>query len=343
MIIKNTEEIQEFFDRCIENLNYASNTNEYIGVEFDPSEEEKIKEELAELGNYEFAGDKSTWPSLYISVDDYRKTPYNSHVHLDAVGGDGFELFEDIMPANRLYNIDVIKDDPNKELNDYMVLRAFDKPFSSVVLKQDGENWMSDQPAETITIDPFVEKAHGKVVTFGLGIGYYPYMCLLKDDVESVTIVERSPNVISMFKRCLLPQFPRNDKITIIQGDAFDYFNKEFLDQFDYAFADIWKNNEDGFEMIQRMLENYVPPFESCDFWIEETCMDFVKAMVFYYFNYTANGEELRYDDPELQKIVKKIDTYFTNLNEDIDSVEKMKFFMYDKKTLREIIGTKVK
>ena len=45
-------------------------------------------------------------------------------------------------------------------------------------------------PNEVETMKEAIEKAHGKVATYGLGLGYFPYMTSMMDSVESVTVVE---------------------------------------------------------------------------------------------------------------------------------------------------------
>jgi predicted methyltransferase len=71
-------------------------------------------------------------------------------------------------------------------------------------------------PNETVTTKPAIDKAHGKVLTYGLGLGYFAFMASAKHEVDSVTIVERSADVIELFKTWLLPYFPNKDKIRIV-------------------------------------------------------------------------------------------------------------------------------
>lgn len=68
-----------------------------------------------------------------------------------------------------------------------------------------------------------LERAAGKVITYGLGLGYYTFMASEKEDVESVTVVELNPHMISLFKKKLLPHFPHKEKVHIIEGDALVY------------------------------------------------------------------------------------------------------------------------
>jgi spermidine synthase len=83
-----------------------------------------------------------------------------------------------------------------------------------------------------------IEKGHGKCMTMGLGIGVLPYLWLLKDEVESVTIVEFNQDVIDLFEKYIRPQFKTHKKLEIIHGNAFDYYKVEFLNQFDYVYVD---------------------------------------------------------------------------------------------------------
>jgi hypothetical protein len=120
-----------------------------------------------------------------------------------------------MLPANQLFNVSGIIFDQQRELNDWMQLRALDQPYPAAVLWQGDEVWMLDAPSESFTIDPYALKAKGNVLTFGLGIGYFTFMALLNPAVQSVTIVEKSASVIAMFKDYILPQFPQRDKVKI--------------------------------------------------------------------------------------------------------------------------------
>lgn len=63
----------------------------------------------------------------------------------------------------------------------------------------------------------------------GLGIGVLPYLWLLKEEVTSVTIVEFNKDVIDLFEAYIRPQFPTNKALTIIHGNALDYYHFDFL------------------------------------------------------------------------------------------------------------------
>lgn len=336
MKIRNNRELQGFFKRCMANLQ-NDYLNDYIGVIIESEADElAIKKELAALGDKEFALD-GQGPSLYLNTQDYQKTPYNQHICLSDCKKAGFEYREFLMPANELLNVDVLQDDPNRELIDYLILRAFDQQYKCCALLQDGQFWMSDNPAEANTIDPYAAKACGKVLTFGLGIGYFVYMALANPRVLEVWVVEFNHEVIKLFEQCLRPQFSRADRIHIINGDAFAYFNQEFLNDFDYIFVDIWKDHQDGLQSITKLLENYLPPFDKIDFWIERTCYEPLMARMVLYFADLAQGQ-IRLEDRYYQKIHQ----YFKKIKKTIEHSDDLKDYIYNLPVLREILHEQV-
>ena len=147
----------------------------------------------------------------------------------------------------------------------------FDGAFEFPAIREDGRVWMTVTPNEITTIQPAVHESRGKVLTYGLGLGYYAFHCLLKDDVESVTVVERNPAVIDMFRRHLLPFFPRQDALHIVQADAFDYAaNVMPHEGFDTVFTDLWHDVADGLPLYQQMKALEVPGPRYL-YWIEQT------------------------------------------------------------------------
>ncbi len=149
----------------------------------------------------------------------------------------------------------------------------FDKAFSYLSVLQNGREWMTMMPNELVTQRVPIKKASGRVATYGLGLGYFAFMCAHKDEVESVTVVERDESVISLFKELLLPRFVHPEKIEIVCADAFEFAENEApKHNFDYIFADIWHDPSDGVEAYKRFksLEHLCPNTEF-DYWIEKT------------------------------------------------------------------------
>ena len=162
-----------------------------------------------------------------------------------------------------------------------MKLRAMDHNFDALYLYQDNMDWMFDAPSEANTNDIPAQRAHGKVLTFGLGIGYFLYMAIQNPNVEEVTVIERSKEVIAMFRNFILPQFETTKPIHLIEGDAFDYFNQDYLSNFDYIYTDIWQSSQDGLPLITELLEQCYLPKEKADFWIEDSCLEVIWPLVF--------------------------------------------------------------
>ena len=117
-----------------------------------------------------------------------------------------------------------------------------DEPAPYYILQdKEGNGWMSVTFNEIFTMQPAVDEAKGRVLTLGLGLGYFAYMAALKPDVESVTVVERNEGIIEFFKEKILPQFGEaGAKIRVMQEDAFEFMPKVQDGEYDFCFADIW-------------------------------------------------------------------------------------------------------
>lgn len=144
-------------------------------------------------------------------------------------------------------------------------------PFPAVL--ENGREWMTLMPNETNTTKPALDSAKGKVLTFGLGLGYFTYMAAIDPDVQSVTVVERSSDVIELFSNFILPQFPDPQKVEIVQADAFDFAENRMKDgAYDSVFVDIWHDPSDGCELYLKMKEyEYLLPDAKFTYWVEET------------------------------------------------------------------------
>ena len=105
------------------------------------------------------------------------------------------------------------------------------------------------------------------------GLGYFTYMASLKEEVESVTVVERSTDVIDLFRQYILPQFTHPEKIIIVESDAFDFAERKMKDGgYNTVFTDIWHDPSDGCELYLRMkkYEDLLPDAEFI-YWVEDT------------------------------------------------------------------------
>ena len=177
-------------------------------------------------------------------------------------------VYERIKPMELFIADDFHRDEAGRILPQ---LGWFARTFDFPAIREDGQVWMTVTPNEINTIQPAVRESRGKVLTYGLGLGYYAFHCLTKADVESVTVVEKNPAVIDVFTKHLLPFFPRQDKLRIVQADAFDYAENVMPGEcFDTVFTDLWRDVADGLPLYQRMkaLETAGPRYL---YWMEKT------------------------------------------------------------------------
>lgn len=150
----------------------------------------------------------------------------------------------------------------------------FAERFDYPCVLEGGREWMLITPNEINTMASHVEAAFGKVLTYGLGLGYYAFMTARKEDVESVTVVERDADVIALFERHIRPQLGAvGEKIRVVQADAFEYAATRMGEGgFNYVFTDLWHDPSDGVELYHRMqaMEERSPGSEF-GYWIEDT------------------------------------------------------------------------
>jgi len=177
-------------------------------------------------------------------------------------------VYECIEPMELFIADDFHQDDAGRILPQ---LGWFDRAFAFPAIREDGLVWMTVTPNEINTIRPAVRESRSKVLTYGLGLGYYAFHCLLKKDVTSVTVVEKNPAVIEVFTKHLLPFFPRKEDLHIIQADAFEYAENVMPGEgFHTVFTDLWHDVADGIPLYQRMKALEVPGPRYL-YWIEKT------------------------------------------------------------------------
>jgi len=141
-----------------------------------------------------------------------------------------------------------------------------------LALAQNDEVWMSIIPNEINTHIGPISHAYGDVVTFGLGIGYFVYHVIQKDNVKSLTIIEKDKIIINFFNQYILPQLAQKEKIIIIHADAYSYIKETH--HFDCAYVDLWHNPNDGLPFYIA-FKNAERNFPNCqfDYWLETSIL----------------------------------------------------------------------
>lgn len=139
--------------------------------------------------------------------------------------------------------------------------------------------WMSVCPSEINSMRAQMEAAHGRVLVLGCGLGYYQFVVSGKENVESVTIVEISPEIAEIFENNILPHFPHKDKIKLICADAIEYMSKVAPDDFDFIFADIWEGIVDGAPLYSQIKDHKKRlPDTEFTYWIGEQIEYYLKS-----------------------------------------------------------------
>ena len=179
-------------------------------------------------------------------------------------------------------------------------LGYFQDGFTFPAIEKKGEVWMSLIPHEIHTMEKAIAKAKGDCITFGLGLGYYAFMVSEKEEVTSLTVIESDEEVLSLFKKYLLPLFPHKEKIHFIKDDAIA-FAKANTHIYDHLFIDIYHNEADGL-MAALKLQGHLDTFKAVDFWIQTSILQFFRRYVLAVieeseWGYTEDDYKKRSDD----------------------------------------------
>ncbi|MBE6636406.1 MAG: hypothetical protein E7618_01225 [Ruminococcaceae bacterium] len=203
-------------------------------------------------------------------VERYRNDPYYRSIRFPTVSQGRWQL---TTQCYQPYEAFVCGDPQIKHGYILPQIGFFDTAFFYPAVLQNGREWMTVTPNEIVTMEGPIHRAKGRVVAYGLGLGYYAFMVARKADVSSVTVIEHDRNSIRLFETYLLPLFPCRDKIRVICADAFDYAEHDIpIQKPDHVFADIWHDPSDGVDAYRRFRScEGLSPDTVYDYWIEDT------------------------------------------------------------------------
>ena len=214
-----------------------------------------------------------------------------------------------------LFPLDDIKVD-KKTYFELSQIGYFKEEYKYPYLGTKDSVWMSINPNEIKTMEKHIEHAKGNVLVLGLGMGYYPFMISNKEDVTSVTIIEKDQNIIDLFNEVIFHQFNHQEKIRIIKDDAFNYLNKVKEGQYDMVFADLWHSAEDGILPFLRLKEiegKLKIPFM---YWLDTSLYSMVRRCLVTIMVEHLDNENPRYDIAynEIDKAINHINKKYINL-----------------------------
>ena len=242
---------------------------EAFGLDFDLPEDRRI------IRDY-------LTPSVRIlDTKRYTENPYYRNIKIDNVTDGSWELRWESYPAYRGFvSGDVVM---RPDFYELAPLGFFDEEFFFPAVLEDGNEWMTLTPVDLDTCEEAIRAARGRVVTFGLGLGYFAYMAAEKEEVSEVVVVEKSDAVIRLFQKYILPQIPSKEKIRIVNADAFVYAEKVMpKERFNLAFVDTWRDAGDGEPMYRKMkaLEHLSEGTEFL-YWIENFLISRARVLRF--------------------------------------------------------------
>lgn len=337
MKIEGNEAVCSFLKRCRRNLGHDE-LNRFLDRPVTPGREAYVKKQLKQAGAQEFTGDPDQWPSLFLSSKAWRESPYHQAVTEPLLANNGSRYQSQWFAGGRLFNYDAVQPDQERELGDWMKLRAMDEDIETLVLCEENTEWMLDAPSEMATNDPYAAKAHGSVITFGLGIGYFLFLALRNPEVRHITVIEKDPQTIERFEELLKPLFPDQDRFSVRCEDAFAFWKEENLREFDYIYADIWQSSEDGLWAMRKLLKQYNPPLERADFWIEDSCIVPLRTLIDLYYEKLVSGKKTKVH-PDYVPLLEDMRSYFESIPDTVTDPEQLKYYLYDRKVLRSILG----
>lgn len=165
-------------------------------------------------------------------------------------------------------------------------------------------------------------------------------MCLLREEVKSITIVEIHKDIIDNFERNILPQYNIDKPVNIIHGDAFDYYNDEFMRDYEHVFVDIWLNNTDGLEIYEQLMKVNVK-HSNIDYWIEDAITLEIRRYIALYllmWNRGDSGKVLRvYPEKDVERYYKAINRIFKTIDGVIDTEEKVLEYINNDELIKRV------
>ena len=129
-------------------------------------------------------------------------------------------------------------------------------PGTYTRLVNDGITVMSDTPAEIGENSRVVAVAKGDILINGLGLGWVVKALMVIKEVEHVTVIEISSEVIQLVGKYLLERYPK--RLTIIQADALEWKPPKGHNIYDCVWHDIWNTIcATNYESMKKLHRKY--------------------------------------------------------------------------------------
>ena len=127
---------------------------------------------------------------------------------------------------------------------------------------------MSDTPDEIADHLYPINQAKGHVLINGLGLGVVLNGCLIKKEVEKVTIIELSEDVIKLVEPHYRTKY--GNRFEVIHADAFE-FSPPKGTRYNMVWSDIWDNIcEDNWDSYKKLKRKYCRKSDWYGAWKED-------------------------------------------------------------------------
>ncbi len=310
-------------DNKFDYQNYSESVADYLELNLDDKEDLYFYKTRIE-------------PSIKeIKANDYSNDYFRKNIKPKPYKDKNYELtYLKVRPYQAIPYDDILID---KNYIEVSQIGYFAANFEYLAVIKDDVTWMSTDPNEINTMRDSIKESRGHVLAFGLGLGYFPIMSAVKDDVIDVTIVEKDPNIIQIFKKHILPLFEYKEKIHIIQDDAFNFARKD-LNKYDYLFIDIWHNPEDGLPMYLKFKNILKNKNIKVSYWLEKSILAMYRRCLLTVIEESLLG----YSDKDYLKEKNEYDhiindLYFKTKNLNISSLDDLLEILSDKSLLNRV------
>lgn len=132
-------------------------------------------------------------------------------------------------------------------------------------LKGPTGTWMTDLPVEQRQMEECLKGLKGRILVGGLGLGLAAHILNQRKAVTHVDVVELAPEVIKLVGPWINSRWQPKGKdrgwlVNIIQGELLTYLKNYQGRPYDYAFFDIWQNDNE-----QTFFTTVVPLYQASE------------------------------------------------------------------------------
>ena len=268
----------------------------------------------------DFVKDNVLWDTQILKADHYYKNPYLNALKGVVFKEQGWTLSNVKRSAFTLC--------PYQEEYAYgsnyalkMGIATFDNDYIYPSISLYDQEWMSLNQHEIRTMETPIALARGKVLTLGLGLGYFAFMASNKEEVKEVHIVEMDLELIKLFNKYLLPLFAHQEKIHIHKADAYYFVNDIKDGDYDYIFSDLWQDVSDGVVSYLKLKSLFIHfKKTTCAYWIEGSIIAYLRLLIIGMMKDEYYQTDSDYN--EIQEFIKnKLKDHIISNSSDIDAL----------------------